>query len=94
MVSNGVRWSFYYFIPLPLALISIGFMGWSYKDFEKDAAVQLLTALHQTASRQASVLGEPTKLQLLRRALKNKTTLLGALFILFVLPARSWCARC
>ncbi len=65
-----------------MTLLSIFFQGWSYSGFENDAAVQLLTTLERTASRQAAELGEPTKLQLLKRALKNKTTILGALFIL------------
>lgn len=82
MVSKGVRWSHFYFITLAMTLSSILFMGWSYKGFEKDAAVQLLTNLERTASRQASALGEPTKLQLLKRAVRNRTTLLGAVFIL------------
>jgi len=58
-------------------------MGWSYRGFEKDATVQLLTNLERTASRQAVALGEPTKMQLLKRALKQRTTLLGAAFILY-----------
>ncbi|KIX00068.1 uncharacterized protein Z518_10995 [Rhinocladiella mackenziei CBS 650.93] len=84
MVSNGVRWSFYYFIPLSISLSSILFMGWSYRGFENDAAAQLLTTLERTASRRAAAaLGERTKLKLLRRTLKNRTTLLGAAFIFF-----------
>jgi fucose permease len=56
-------------------------MGWSFRGFEKDSAVQLLTSLERTASRQATALGEPTKLQLLGRALRTKTTYLAAIFI-------------
>lgn len=82
MISKGVRWSFFYTIPLAFAAMSIGFMGWSYKGFEADAAVQLLSALERTASRR-SVPGESNKRQLIWRSLKNRTTLLGALFIFF-----------
>ena len=58
------------------------FMGWSYKGFETDTAVQLLTTLETTASRQAAAAsGEPSKSQLLKRALKTRATLLGATFI-------------
>ncbi|KIW60669.1 hypothetical protein PV05_00869 [Exophiala xenobiotica] len=83
MVSRGVRWSYYYFINLAISLFSTFFLGWAYKGFENDAAQQLLTDLELTASRQASAPGEPTKTQLLRRALKTRTTLLGAAFIFF-----------
>lgn len=79
MVSRGVRWSYYYFIQLAISIFSVFFLGWSYKGFEGDAAAQLLTNLERTASRQV---GEPTKLQLLKRALRNRTTILGAIFIL------------
>jgi hypothetical protein len=82
MVSRGVRWSYYYFINLAISLFTTFFLGWAYKGFENDAAQQLLTDLELTASRQASAPGEPTKTQLFRRALKTRTTLLGAAFIL------------
>ena len=82
MVSSGIHWAYFYFIPLGLALVSFGFLGWSFRGFENDAAVQLLSSLQRTASRQASALGEPSKSQLLKKAVKNKTTLLGAGFIL------------
>lgn len=82
MVSNGVHWAYFYLIPLSISLSSILFIGWSYKGFENDSAVRLLTSLERTASRQAAAVGEPTKLQLLKQALKNRTTLLGATFIL------------
>lgn len=85
IVTRGIRWSYFYFIPLSLALASILFMGWSYRGFENDAAFPLLTALERTASRQAASLGEPTRSQLLGRALGQKTTLLGAAFILYAL---------
>lgn len=82
MVSRGIHWSYFYAIPLSLAVISIPFMGWSYWSYEKDLPVQLFTALERTASRRAAVeAGNPSKTELLRRAIRNKTTLLGALFI-------------
>jgi fucose permease len=82
MISKGIRWSYFYIIPLTLAAVSIAFMGWSYRGFEADAAVQLMTALERTASRR-TMPGEPTKRQQLWTSLKSRTTLLGALFIFF-----------
>jgi len=82
MVSKGIRWSFFYFIPLSIAIFSIAFLGWSYRGFENDTAVQLHTILSRTASRQGAAQGQPTKSQLLKTSLKNRTTVLGAVFIL------------
>jgi fucose permease len=82
MVSRGIHWSYFYAIPISLAVFSIPFMGWSYWTYEKDLPVQLFTALEQTASRHAAAeAGNPSKAELLRRAMKNRTTLLGAAFI-------------
>ncbi|EXJ55495.1 hypothetical protein A1O7_08422 [Cladophialophora yegresii CBS 114405] len=83
MVSSGIHWAYFYFIPLSLAVFSFFFMGWSFLGFEKDAAVQLLSSLQRTASRQATTRGEPTKKLVLRKAVRSKTTLLGAVFIFF-----------
>ncbi|MCJ1280666.1 hypothetical protein MMC21_008496 [Puttea exsequens] len=81
MVSHGIHWSYFYLISLSLALSSMALMGWSFWNYEKETSVQLMTALEQSASRRAMEQGEPTKGEILKRALKNKTTLLGALFI-------------
>ena len=82
MISRGIRWSYFYLIPLVLALTGIGLMGWSWRGFEADSDYQLMTALERTASRR-SMPNEPSKRQQLWTALKNRTTLLGALFIFF-----------
>lgn len=83
MISRGIRWSFFYCVPLALSVGSIGFMGWSYRGFEADTSEQLLDALEQTASRRAAAEGEVTKRQQLWQSAKNRTTLLGAMFIFF-----------
>ena len=81
MVSRGIRWSFFYLIPLSIAIVLIPFLGWGYKGFETDSAAQLHIVLSRTASRQA---GQSNKMGLLKTSLKNRTTLLGAMFILYV----------
>lgn len=81
MVSKGVRWSFYYLIPLFFAVLNTLFMSISFWNFEKDSAVQLLTNLEQTASRRDTGVVAPKKGAILLRSLKNRTTLLGAIFI-------------
>jgi fucose permease len=81
MVSRGIHWSYFYAIPLSLAVVSIPFMAWSYWSYEKDLPVQLFTALERTASRRAAAEeGNPSRAELLRRAIKNHTTLLGEYF--------------
>ena len=82
MVSHGISWSRFYFISLSLALASMVCTTWSFLGYEKDTPVQLLRELERTASRRATERGEPTTArEVLKRALKNKTTILGAVFI-------------
>lgn len=79
MASNGIRWSLYYCINLSISVINLAIGAWTFRGYEKDLPAQLLHALQQTASRQDY--RAPNKKQLLKQAVKNKTTLLGALFI-------------
>ncbi|PYH96303.1 MFS general substrate transporter [Aspergillus ellipticus CBS 707.79] len=81
LASNGVRWSYYYSINLAMSLVNLAFAVWAFQKYEKDLPVQLLTALQHTASQQAHGSHPPSRTHLLKQALKNKTTLLGALFI-------------
>ena len=82
LVSAGVLWSRFFIIMIGIRIICFCFAGWSFWNYEKEGVSQFANSLQQLASRQAaSDMGEPTKLQLLRRALKNKTTIIGALFI-------------
>lgn len=56
--------------------------GWAFWNYENEASTQLLTALERTASQRAAIEdGAPTKKQLLKRALKNRVTVMGALLI-------------
>ncbi|KAF7158421.1 hypothetical protein CNMCM5623_003424 [Aspergillus felis] len=81
MVSDGVQWSFYYSVNLALAVFNLAFAMWTFRGYEKELPIQLLTALQQTASQQEDGHNVASKKQLLKQAVKNKTTLLGALFI-------------
>lgn len=58
-------------------------MGWAFRHFEEHTSQQLLTALQRTASRQAAECNGPTKVELFKKSLKNRTTILGATFIFF-----------
>lgn len=81
LVSHGAVWSRFFFLALGIRVVCF-FNGWSFWNIEKEAPTQLMTALQQTASRQAAMeQNEPTKVQLLKQALRNRTTVMGALFI-------------
>ena len=76
LVTHGHVWSTFYFIALPLALLNLTLAFFSFHHFETDNPP--LHLLHPTASNP-----NPTtsRSQLLKAALRNKTTILGALFI-------------
>ncbi|KAF2659162.1 MFS general substrate transporter [Lophiostoma macrostomum CBS 122681] len=80
MVSRGTLWSRFYFLPFGLAVIALFFAGWAFWDYKEEANSGLLTALERTASRQATQEPVP-KLHDLKLALRNRTTVFGALFI-------------
>ncbi|KAI9703874.1 MAG: hypothetical protein M1836_007646 [Candelina mexicana] len=82
MISHGARWSYFYSISLGIAAINLAFAGWSFWLYDQETSEWLLTSLERTASRQAELAAEePSKLQILEKAVKNKVTILGALFI-------------
>ncbi|KAI9686250.1 MAG: hypothetical protein M1822_003906 [Bathelium mastoideum] len=82
MVSHGIVWSRFYFIAIGIRLAAFFLTGWAYRAYEQQAGIQLMSPLEQTASRRAAQqAGSPGKRQLLMKALKQKTTLFGALFI-------------
>ena len=82
MVSHGIVWSRFYLIGIGIRAVAFFFSGWVYREYEQEAGVQLTSAIERTASRRsAQEAGSLGKRQLLMKALKNKTTLFGALFI-------------
>jgi fucose permease len=81
MVSNGILWSRFYIVTLAVRIVCFFFSGWAFKGCESEGPARLMTALQQTASRQAALdAGQPTKAQLLAKALKNRITLIGAIY--------------
>ncbi len=82
MISHGARWSHFYSISLGIAASNLAFAGWSFWTYDEEASERLSTSLDRTASQQAALTTEePTKLQILKQALRNKVTIFGALFI-------------
>ena len=87
LVSNGRRWSTFYYIPLAIAVFNIFFAFWSFRNYEAESASPLFTALERQVSQRINRPLSPQHSEskpstsMLRDALRNKTTLLGALFI-------------
>jgi fucose permease len=82
MVSHGLSWSRYYLITLGLRLIILVFVGVAFWNHEKETPIHLLDALERTASRRAALeAGEPSSRQLFAQSLKNRITIIGALFV-------------
>ncbi|CEJ58583.1 hypothetical protein PMG11_07235 [Penicillium brasilianum] len=78
MVSSGIRWSLFYTVSLAISLINLGFSWWAFLDFENDPPAEFL---QPTASRPAAHSEPLTRKRLVKMAIRNRTTLLGALFI-------------
>lgn len=81
MVSQGIRWSFFYSICLALCFCNIAFSWWAFFNIEQEDTAErqrVARSANQPTTNEAESL---TRTQTLKRALKNRTTLLGALFI-------------
>lgn len=82
LVSKGVVWSHFYTITLGLRALCFFFTGWAFKNYESEASSILSSSLDRIANQQrADELGAPTKMQQLKKAVHNRTTIMGALFI-------------
>ncbi len=79
LVSGGVHWSVFYAIAIGFRVVNFGVVGWSFWGYEKEGVSQFGNSLQQMASQQEE--RETSKLGMMRRALRNRTTVIGALFI-------------
>ena len=79
LVSHGRKWSVFYFIPLAISVANALFAYWAFRAYERDNPQPLLSRVERTTSRPQGV--PISKSELLKQALKNKTTILGSLFI-------------
>ncbi|KAJ5107030.1 hypothetical protein N7456_003705 [Penicillium angulare] len=80
MVSSGIRWSLFYTIPMAVCVINLVYALWAFSQFEEDSLLETQRPLRSTG--EASGVEEPmSRTQLLKKVIKNRTTLLGALFI-------------
>ncbi|KAK4989545.1 hypothetical protein LTR50_003152 [Elasticomyces elasticus] len=82
LASKGILWSRFYLITLGLRVACLLFVGWSFWTYETEAPVQFRDSPERRHSQQQTEeLGVPTKTQLLKKALKSRVTIIGALFI-------------
>jgi fucose permease len=81
LVSNGVLWSRFFLITISLRVACFFFAGWAFWNYEKEGINGYNNSLQETQSRTSHSGIEPSKLHLLKRAISNKTTVIGALFI-------------
>ncbi|CAG7918989.1 unnamed protein product [Penicillium olsonii] len=80
MVSDGIRWSFFYIITLAVAIFNLGFSAWAFYNFENESPNEPPMAPRPTAVQLND--GAPiSRTQVLKNTIRNRTTLLGALFI-------------
>ena len=83
MVSNGILWSRFFLITIGLRIVCFFFAGWAFQGYEKEGINGYTNSLQETHSHTTTRYGgsEPSKLHLLKRAISDRTTLIGALFI-------------
>ena len=75
LVSTGRTWSSFYFISMGITALNLGMAYWAYRNYEKDNPSQANLLLRTPSGRKTS------RSTLLKQTLKNKTTILGSLFI-------------
>ncbi|KAJ5781033.1 hypothetical protein N7457_006193 [Penicillium paradoxum] len=75
MASNGISWSLFYTIPLAIAVLNMTLALWAFSHSEEEKPSESERTLFQSAS------GAMSRTQVLKKAIQNRTTLLGALFI-------------
>ncbi|KAL8702851.1 MAG: hypothetical protein Q9201_003992 [Fulgogasparrea decipioides] len=75
LVSTGRKWSSFYFIAIGITFANLCIAYWAFRTYETDNPSQHNLLLRTPSGRKTS------KSKLLTEAVKNKTTILGSLFI-------------
>ncbi|ESZ97697.1 hypothetical protein SBOR_1884 [Sclerotinia borealis F-4128] len=78
LVSAGVSWSRYYFIPLGMTLANLVFAGWSFWDYQDPNEVPLL---NRTPSGNKTKFSAGKEIKEMLKAAKLRAVLIGAIFI-------------
>lgn len=82
LVSGGAVWSRFYLIAIGIRVFCFCFAGWAFYNYESEPTSVLSTSLNKIANEQrASDQVEQKQAHPLKRALANRVTIFGALFI-------------
>nr|POE72370.1 bypass of stop codon protein 6 [Quercus suber] len=84
LVSNGIHWARFYLITIGVRAVCFVLSGWSFRGYELEPTTQAQNRAAHAVSNQESFSESskgPSKLHLLGRALRNKVTIIGAIFI-------------
>ncbi|KAI4737044.1 MFS general substrate transporter [Aureobasidium sp. EXF-12298] len=77
LVSRGVLWSRFYLITLGLRVICFFCTGWAFHNYEKEpSSLKMGNRIPRRAGE-----AQPTKMQMMKRALNSKVTIFAMLFI-------------
>ncbi|KAL9596750.1 MAG: hypothetical protein Q9219_005575 [cf. Caloplaca sp. 3 TL-2023] len=75
LVSTGRKWSSFYYISIGVTFLNLCMAYWAFREYETDNPTQHDALLRTPSGHKTS------KYELLKQALKNRTTILGSLFI-------------
>ena len=82
IVSRGILWSRFYLIALGIRIVCFCFAGWAFRNYESEPTSILMGSLDRIASQQRTTEQvENKQSHPLKRALANRVTIFGALFI-------------
>lgn len=81
LASHGTLWSRFYFLPFGLALVAMGFAGWAFWGYQEDTHQTLLNSTEREESQGGADDAPVSKFNDLKLALKNRSTIFGALFV-------------
>ncbi|KAL4815054.1 major facilitator superfamily domain-containing protein [Aspergillus spinulosporus] len=83
MVSNDIRWTFFYIVTLGIASLNLFLSSWAFAGYDENAATSEVSERASSTYPAATADSESStgRLQRLKTAICSHTTLLGALFI-------------
>ncbi|KAM3072367.1 hypothetical protein ACMFMG_009176 [Clarireedia jacksonii] len=80
MVSSGIPWSHYYFLPLAATLANLAFAGWSFWHYESENEESLLER-SPSGRPQRPEFSAKREIKEMLKAARMRTVLIGAIFI-------------
>lgn len=81
LVTAGLSWSRFYLIGLGIRVCCFFFIGWAFNNYESEPTSILSASLERIATNQRAEQSRKKQAHPLKRALANRVTIFGALFI-------------